>query len=185
MIAAILSLAVLGTSLGLVLGLAARYFRVEGDPLVEALEALLPGTQCGQCGYPGCTGAAQALAAGSAPLTLCPPGGRTVVAALAARLGVTADLSGVRDAVPSIAEVREELCIGCTRCYKVCPTDAVLGAAKHIHAVFGEACTACGSCVDVCPTEAILLRPLAPTLQSWGWGKPGLQPRAIAQGVAA
>jgi electron transport complex protein RnfB len=175
MIAAILSLTALGTSLGLILGLAARYFRVEGNPLVEELEALLPGSQCGQCGYPGCTGAAQALADGNAPLTLCPPGGRAVVAALAARLGVEADLSGVADAVPRIAEVREELCIGCTRCYKVCPTDAVLGAAKHIHAVFRDACTACGSCVDVCPTEAILLRPAAPTLQSWGWGKPGRQ----------
>lgn len=185
MIAALVSLTVLGTSLGLVLGLAARYFRVEGNPLVEELEALLPGTQCGQCGYPGCTGAAQALAAGSAPLTLCPPGGRVVVTALAARLGVEADLSGVKDAPPSIAEVREELCIGCTRCYKVCPTDAVLGAAKHIHAVFSEACTACGSCVDVCPTEAILLRPAAPTLQSWGWLKPGAQLLAANEGVLA
>jgi electron transport complex protein RnfB len=185
MIAAVFSLTVLGTALGLVLALAARYFRVEGNPLVEELEALLPGSQCGQCGYPGCTGAAQALADGSAPPTLCPPGGRAVVAALAAKLGVAADLSGVADALPSVAEVREELCIGCTRCYKVCPTDAVLGAAKHIHAVFSEACTACGSCVDVCPTEAVVLRPIAPVLQSWGWFKPGAQPAAANEGVLA
>lgn len=185
MIAAIASLTALGTTLGLILGLAARFLRVEGNPLVEELEALLPGSQCGQCGYPGCTGAAQALADGSAPVTLCPPGGRAVVAALAARLGVDADLSGVADAAPSVAEVREELCIGCTRCYKVCPTDAVLGAAKHIHAVFVEACTACGSCVDVCPTEAVVLRPVAPTLASWGWLKPGAQQLAANEGVLA
>jgi electron transport complex protein RnfB len=182
MIAAIISLTALGVSLGLILGLAARYFKVEGNPLVAELEALLPGSQCGQCGYPGCSGAAQALADGSAPLTLCPPGGRAVVVTLAAKLGVEADLSGVEDAAPSIADVREELCIGCTRCYKVCPTDAILGAAKHIHAVFKEACTACGSCVDVCPTEAILLRPVAPTLQSWGWRKPGSAPQPVVIG---
>lgn len=173
MIVPILSLAILGIVLGLILGLAARYFKVEGNPLVAELEAMLPGSQCGQCGYPGCTGAAQALADGSAPVTLCPPGGRALVVALAAKLGVDADLSGVKDAVPGIAEVREELCIGCTRCYKVCPTDAILGSAKHIHAVFREACTACGSCVDVCPTEAIVMRTIPPTLQTWGWHKPG------------
>jgi electron transport complex protein RnfB len=187
MITAIISLTTLGVSLGLILGLAARYFKVEGNPIVEELEALLPGSQCGQCGFPGCTGAAQALANGTAPVTLCPPGGRAVVVALAAKLGVDADLSSVKDAVPSIAEVREELCIGCTRCYKVCPTDAILGAAKHIHAVFKEACTACGSCVDVCPTEAILLRPIPPTLQSWGWAKPDILalPVAANEGVLA
>jgi len=187
MIIPILSLTALGLAFGLLLGLAARFFKVEGNPLVEEIEALLPGSQCGQCGYPGCTGAAQALADGKAPVTLCPPGGRAVVIALAAKLGVEANLSGVQDAVPSIADVREELCIGCTRCYKVCPTDAILGAAKHIHAVFKEACTACGSCVEVCPTEAILLRPVPPTLQSWGWVKPGSapQPMAANEGVLA
>lgn len=186
MIVPLISLTVLGVVLGLILGLAARFFKVEGNPLVEELEALLPGSQCGQCGYPGCSGAAQALADGSAPVTLCPPGGRAVVVALAARLGVEADLSGVPDAAPNIAEVHEELCIGCTRCYKVCPTDAILGAAKHIHAVFKEACTACGSCVDVCPTEAIVLHPVPPTLQSWGWGKPGApQPMAANEGMLA
>ncbi len=172
MIAAIASLSSLGLILGLVLGFAAKRLRVEGNPLVAELEAMLPGSQCGQCGYPGCTGAAQALADGNAPVTLCPPGGRDLVVALAAKLGVEADLSGVKETVPSIAEVKEEICIGCTRCYKVCPTDAIMGAAKQIHVVFREACTACGKCVDVCPTEALTLRPVPVTLQSWYWHKP-------------
>lgn len=172
MIAAVASLATLGMALGLGLGLAARKFKVEGNPLVAELEALLPGSQCGQCGFPGCTGAAQALADGSAPVSLCPPGGRDLAAVLAAKLGVEADLSGMKETVPSIAEVREELCIGCTRCFKVCPTDAILGASKHIHSVFREACTACGKCVDACPTEAILLRPVPVTLQTWYWQRP-------------
>jgi len=172
MISAVASLAALGLVLGLILGYAARRLAVEGNPLVAELEAMMPGSQCGQCGYPGCAGAAQALAEGSAPVTLCPPGGRDLVVALAAKLGVEADLSGVKESVPSIAEVKEEICIGCTRCYKVCPTDAIMGAAKQIHAVFREACTACGKCVDVCPTEALTMRPVPVTLQSWYWHKP-------------
>ncbi len=175
MIAAVVSLATLGLFLGLVLGIAAKRLQVEGNPLVAELEALLPGSQCGQCGFPGCTGAAQALADGAAPITLCPPGGKDLVVALAAKLGVEADLSGVKENVPSVAEVKEEICIGCTRCYKVCPTDAIMGAAKNIHVVFREACTACGKCVDVCPTEALALRPIPVTLQSWYWPKPALE----------
>lgn len=170
--AAVISLTVLGTVFGLLLGLAARYLKVEGNPLVAEIEQLLPGAQCGQCGFPGCSGAAQALADGSAPVTLCPPGGRAVVQALAAKLGVDADLSGVKDSVPMLAEVKEEICIGCTRCFKVCPTDAIMGAAQQLHSVFREACTACGKCEEVCPTESIKLQPVPVTLQSWHWHKP-------------
>jgi Na+-translocating ferredoxin:NAD+ oxidoreductase subunit B len=172
MISAVVSLATLGTSLGLVLGYAARRLAVEGNPLVAELEAMMPGSQCGQCGYPGCAGAAQALARGEAPVTLCPPGGRDLAVQLAAKLGVDADLSAMKETGPAIASVQEELCIGCTRCYKVCPTDAIMGAAKHIHSVFREACTACGKCVDTCPTEAIVMQPVPVTLQSWYWQKP-------------
>jgi H+/Na+-translocating ferredoxin:NAD+ oxidoreductase subunit B len=172
LLAAVVSLTVLGTTLGLLLGIAARYLRVEGNPLVAEIEQLLPGSQCGQCGFPGCAGAAQALADGSAPVTLCPPGGRAVVQLLAAKLGVEADLSGVQDAVPMMAEIKEEICIGCTRCFKVCPTDAIMGAAQQIHVVFREACTACGKCEEVCPTESVKLQPVPVTLQSWHWHKP-------------
>jgi electron transport complex protein RnfB len=179
MFIAIFSLTLLGGSLGLFLGYAARRLEVEGNPLVEEIQAILPGSQCGQCGFPGCAGAAQALANHEAPVTLCPPGGREVVALLAAKLGVEVNLTEVKDAVPQMAEVQEELCIGCTKCYKACPTDAIMGAAKQIHAVFREACTACGKCVDVCPTEATRLIPVPVTLQSWSWNKPDLE-RAAA-----
>ncbi len=170
MITALISLTLLGTILGLILGVAARVFRVEGNALVAELIEMLPGSQCGQCGFPGCAGAAQALAEGQAPVTLCPPGGRAVAQALAARLGVEA--GAVADSVPMIAEVREELCIGCTRCFKVCPTDAIMGAAQQIHSVFREACTACGKCEEACPTESVRLQPVAVTLQGWRWNKP-------------
>lgn len=172
MIAAVASLTSLGLLLGLVLGVAARKLKVEGNPLVAELEAMLPGSQCGQCGYPGCAGAAQSLADGGAPVTLCPPGGKDLVAALAAKLGVEVDLAGIDESGPQVARVEESLCIGCTRCFKICPTDAVMGAAKHIHVVFREACTACEKCVDVCPTMAISMVGVPATLQSWYWVKP-------------
>ncbi|TAJ80509.1 MAG: RnfABCDGE type electron transport complex subunit B [Gallionellaceae bacterium] len=172
MISALVSLTALGLVLGLILGVAARVFKVEGNPLVDEILGILPGSQCGQCGFPGCAGAAQALAAGGVPVTLCPPGGRAVAEALAAKLGVDADLSSVKASGPMVAEVKEEICIGCTRCFKVCPTDAIMGAAQHIHSVFREACTACGKCEEVCPTESIKLQPIPVTLQSWHWHKP-------------
>ncbi|MEW5770281.1 MAG: RnfABCDGE type electron transport complex subunit B [Pseudomonadota bacterium] len=172
MIAALLSLTALGLALGFGLGFAARAFRVEGNALEEEIVAMLPGSQCGQCGFPGCAGAAAALVSGQAPVTLCPPGGRDLAVQLAAKLGVEADLSGMKANAPMTAEVREELCIGCTKCFKVCPTDAIMGAAKQVHNVFREACTACAKCVDACPTEATRLVPVPVTLQSWYWSKP-------------
>src|SRR5512144_1706061 len=160
MFTAVVSLTLLGSAMGLFLGYSARKLEVEGNPLVAEIQAILPGSQCGQCGFPGCAGAAQALADRNAPITLCPPGGRAVVQALALKLGVEANRCDVGDNVQMIAEVKEEICIGCTRCFKVCPTDAIMGAAKQIHAVFREACTACGKCVDVCPTESVSLQPV-------------------------
>lgn len=166
------SLAVMGLTLGSVLGVASRYLAVEANPIEAELQAMLPGSQCGQCGYVGCAQAAAALAKGEAPVTLCPPGGKATVEALAAKLGVKVDLSKVADTGPQIAEVTEEICIGCCRCMKVCPTDAIIGAAKQIHNVIREACTGCSSCIDVCPTEALNMAPIPVTLQHWTWPKP-------------
>jgi Na+-translocating ferredoxin:NAD+ oxidoreductase subunit B len=172
MIAAIFSLTTLGLLLGWLLGLAARYLKVEGNPLAERVVELLPGSQCGQCGYPGCTPAADAIASGAAPVTICPPGGRALAEELAAVLGVSVDLSGVADKAPAIAHIHENLCIGCCKCFKRCPTDAIMGANNMIHSVFADACTGCELCFEVCPTECIEMRPVTPTLQTWYWAKP-------------
>ncbi len=174
MLTAVASLTGLGLGLGFLLGVAARRFRVEPSAMTAEIEALMPGSQCGQCGFPGCGAAAAALAAGSAPVSLCPPGGRALAVALAARLGVDADLSGMAEAPPNYVVIREDICIGCTRCFKACPTDAIVGAVKQIHGVLREACTGCGKCVENCPTESAYLAPLPPTLQSWYWTKPAL-----------
>ncbi|MBI1194327.1 MAG: RnfABCDGE type electron transport complex subunit B [Gammaproteobacteria bacterium] len=172
MVAALVSLMILGLSLGVLLGVAARVFKVEGNPLEAEIEAMLPGSQCGQCGFPGCSPAAAAVANGKAPVTLCPPGGRNLAQALANKLGVTVDLSGVEDQMPIYAHIREGLCIGCTKCFKRCPTDAIMGAHEQIHVVFRDACTGCKKCFEVCPTECIEMRPIEPTTQTWYWSKP-------------
>ncbi|XSG84974.1 MAG: RnfABCDGE type electron transport complex subunit B [Methylohalobius sp. ZOD2] len=172
MIVAIAVLTGLGLVLGYGLGLASRYLKVESDPVVEEIVAILPGTQCGQCGFPGCEGAAQALAKGEAPVTLCPPGGRELAEALSQKLGVAADLSDMKENAPMVARVDTSKCIGCTRCFKVCPTDAIVGGPKQMHVVIEKACTTCGKCVEVCPTECLQMHPLRTTLQTWRWHKP-------------
>lgn len=172
MIAAVLSITLLGAILGIILGVANRFLQVEGNPIVEELLAMMPGSNCGQCGFPGCSGAATAIADGSASPACCPPGGKALASAIAAKLGIEVDLSGLSDDGPKIAVVSEELCIGCCRCSKVCPTDAILGAAKQIHNVLREACTGCNSCVEKCPTEALTMRPVQVTLQHWVMPKP-------------
>lgn len=166
------SLAAMGLALGGMLGAASRYLAVEENPLEAELQAMLPGSQCGQCGFVGCAQAAAALAKGEAPVTLCPPGGKATVEALAAKLGVKVDLSTVVDAGPQLAQVSEEICIGCCKCLKACPTDAIVGAAKQIHNVIRDACTGCSACVNACPTEAMQMTPLPVTLQHWNWPHP-------------
>lgn len=172
MLAAVGSLAVLGATLGTLLGIAARYLSVQENPLEAELEALLPGSQCGQCGFAGCRQAASALAKGEAPVTLCPPGGRAAAAAIAEKLGVTVDLSGAEEMEPEIAFINEDICIGCMRCFQECSSDAIVGANKQMHTVIAEACHGCGKCAQACPTEAIEMRPVPVTLASWHWHKP-------------
>ena len=172
MLMATLVLAVLGIVLGLVLGFSARFFAVEAEnPLVKEIEAVMPGSQCGQCGFPGCSAAANALAEGSATITCCPPGGRALVEQLASILGVSADSAGDL-AVPMVASINEAECTGCTRCYRACPTDAVVGANGQIHIVLQSACTGCSKCAEACPEDCVSLQAETATLDSWSWSKP-------------
>jgi electron transport complex protein RnfB len=162
----------MGVTLGTILGTAARFLAVQENPLEEELKALLPGSQCGQCGYVGCGQAAAALAKGEAPITVCPPGGKAVIGALAKKLGITADLSGHEEKGPEYAFIIEDRCIGCTRCIRECLVDAILGANKLMHTVIAEPCHGCAKCVAVCPTEAIVMRPIPVTVGTWHWPKP-------------
>lgn len=176
MLTAAVSMTALGASLGLMLGAAARRFHVETPPIVDEIEAILPGTNCGQCSFPGCHGAAEALAGGTATVSLCPPGGREVTQRLATLLGVEPPAAGsgaaMVDLDPTVAFIFEDHCTGCTKCFKRCPTDAIVGAAKQIHTVVTDACIGCNVCIEVCPTEAIVLRTKPRSLRNWYWEKP-------------
>jgi electron transport complex protein RnfB len=127
--------------------------------LVNEIDAVLPQTQCGECGYPGCMPYAQALAAGLAPINKCPPGGVFVVKALGELLHLDATpylsdaQANTRSA--SLAVIREAECIGCTKCIQACPVDAIIGAAKLMHSVITHECTGCGLCVEPCPVDCI------------------------------
>ncbi|SFB03670.1 RnfABCDGE type electron transport complex subunit B [Azotobacter beijerinckii] len=171
MIEATLALAVMGVLLGCGLGLAARKFAVSDEnPLIKEVGDLLPGSQCGQCGFPGCGAAAVAMVEGAASVTCCPPGGVALAEKLAEILGVTVDTSQM--SAPLMAKVVASECIGCTRCYRACPTDAIVGASGQVHVVLEDACTGCGKCRDACPEDCVLLAPQEQTLDTWRWDKP-------------
>lgn len=176
---AVLTLTLLASLFGLLLGYAAIRFRVEGDPIVDQIDALLPQTQCGQCGFAGCRPYAEAIAAGEADINRCPPGGEAGMLALADLLG--------RDPVPladeeaaakpkSVAHIRENECIGCTLCIQACPVDAILGAAKQLHTVIADECTGCELCLPPCPVECIEMVPVKETPDTWRWPYPGDKP---------
>lgn len=127
--------------------------------LITRIDALLPQTQCGKCGHPGCLPYAEAMAAGEA-INKCPPGGQATVESLAELLGLPA-LPLAEPAIPAqLAVIREAECIGCTKCIQVCPTDAILGAAKHMHTVLQAECSGCELCLPACPVDCIDLLPL-------------------------
>ena len=174
-VVAVLALLALAVVLGALLGFAAEKFKVEGDPIVEQIDALLPQTQCGQCGHPGCRPYAEAIAAGEEH-NRCPPGGEATVEALSQLLGrevLPLDAEeGVDVGVKKVAFIREDECIGCTKCIQACPVDAIVGAAKLMHTVIADECTGCDLCVEPCPVDCIDMIEVQPTLTTWHWHKP-------------
>ncbi|ARS53260.1 RnfABCDGE type electron transport complex subunit B [Kushneria konosiri] len=121
---------------------------------VTDIDRLLPQTQCGKCGHPGCHPYAEAIAEGEA-INRCPPGGDATVAELATLLARPIVPLEMDAESPKAAVIREEECIGCTKCIKACPVDAILGAAKQMHTVIEAECTGCELCVAPCPVDCI------------------------------
>ena len=130
--------------------------------LIQRIDALLPQTQCGKCGHPGCKPYAEGIAKGEA-INKCPPGGQETIAGLAQllRLPVLELDTSRGDAPAQVAYIREAECIGCTKCIQACPVDAIVGAAKLMHTVIVDECTGCDLCVAPCPVDCIEMRPLA------------------------
>jgi len=181
MLAAILVMSGLAVVLGAVLGFAALKFKVEENPLVEKIDAILPQTQCGQCGFPGCKPYATAIAAGEADINQCPPGGEDGIRKLSELLGVEFKPLNAEHGEPkpkSVAVIDEEICIGCTLCIQACPVDAILGAAKQMHTIIAAECTGCELCVAPCPVDCISMQPIVEEIANWKWRYPVIPIRA-------
>jgi len=169
--------------LGAALGYASIKFKVEGDPLVEKIEALLPQTQCGQCGYPGCKPYAEAIANAGAAINQCPPGGDEGIRKLADLLGVEykplSEEHGVEKPA-QVAVIDEQTCIGCTLCIQACPVDAIVGAAKQMHTIVANLCTGCELCIPPCPVECIRMETIPETIENYKWKYPVIEVKKAA-----
>ena len=171
--------------LGAALGFAAIKFKVEGDPLVEKIEAILPQTQCGQCGFPGCKPYAEAIAKGESDINKCPPGGAEGVQRLADLLGREVKALDAEEKPKAVAIIDENTCIGCTLCIQACPVDAIVGAAKQMHTIVAGLCTGCELCLPPCPVECIRMEVIGENIDNWKWRYPVVEIKAVPLKEAA
>lgn len=170
-VAGLIAIGALALIFGIILGFAAVKFKVESDPIVEQIDNILPQTQCGQCGYPGCKPYAEAIANGD-DINKCPPGGEATIKQLADLMGVEPkplDSAHGEEDVKKVAVIREDECIGCTKCIQACPVDAILGAAKQMHTIIEHECTGCDLCVEPCPVDCIDMVPVKAQPETWQW----------------
>jgi electron transport complex protein RnfB len=156
---AVLTISFLALFAGIALSIVSRRLPSGSDELVEQVNALLPQTQCAQCGYPGCRPYAAAIIDGQADINLCPPGGEETVRRLANLLGKEV-LPLAETTEPAVAVIDESACIGCYHCREACPVDAIIGAPQFMHTVIESECTGCELCVAPCPVDCISMRPL-------------------------
>ncbi|OBP15300.1 electron transport complex subunit RsxB [Rheinheimera sp. SA_1] len=184
MLVALIAIGCLALIFGAVLGYAALRFKVEADPLVDQIDDILPQTQCGQCGYPGCRPYAEAIANGDA-INKCPPGGEAAIKKLADLMGVAATPldSAQTPAIKRVAYIREDECIGCTKCIQACPVDAIVGASKLMHTVLIDECTGCDLCVEPCPVNCIDMVPLPGTVERWKWNLEAIPVHVVESNV--
>jgi Na+-translocating ferredoxin:NAD+ oxidoreductase subunit B len=165
-LAPLIALLLIAIFFGALLGFAAQKFKVSSSPLIEQINALLPQTQCAQCGYPGCKPYAEAISTGEA-INLCPPGGEDTIIELATLLDMEPLKLNHQNSqedykeLPKVALIREEECIGCTFCIQACPVDAILGGPQQMHSVITSECTGCELCVAPCPVDCIDIIPLS------------------------
>ena len=131
--------------------------------LIQNIDALLPQTQCGLCGHrDGCLPYAKSIAEGE-EANKCVPGGQPVADALAALLKRPQLLAEESvwpiqsDGRPQRmkAIIREDECIGCTKCISACPVDAIIGSGKLMHSILTDLCTGCELCIPPCPVDCI------------------------------
>ncbi|MDR0233967.1 MAG: electron transport complex subunit RsxB [Zoogloeaceae bacterium] len=175
MLTAISVMALGALILGATIGYAGVRFKVEGNPIVEKISALLPQTQCGQCGFAGCKPYAEAIARDEADVHLCPPGGEEGARRLSELLGREyrpLARESRTEARTGVALIDEARCIGCTLCIQACPVDAILGSSRQMHTVIASFCTGCELCLAPCPVDCIAMKPIPTTPENWEWPFP-------------
>ena len=136
------------------------HMATEPSTLAAQIDALLPQTQCEQCGYHGCRPYAEAIVRGEAQINQCPPGGAAGIEKLAELLQRPALPLNPEHGIEKprmLARIVEADCIGCTKCIQACPVDAIVGASKLMHVVLADDCTGCELCVPACPVDCIEL----------------------------
>lgn len=165
----IIIIAIIALIVGGMLGYASIKLKVEADPIVDKIDEILPQSQCGQCGYPGCKPYAEAIANGD-EITKCVPGGQSLVVKIADLMGVDVpEMEGEAAPEEMVALIDEEMCIGCTKCIQACPVDAIIGTNKSMHTIIPELCTGCELCVAPCPTDCISMEKRKKTANEWNW----------------
>lgn len=190
MLHAILVMAVAGAVFGGLLAYAARRFAVPVDERAEAIVAVLPGANCGGCGFPGCSGLAAAISGGKAPVDGCPVGGSRVAALVAKIMGTEPAAASERQVArvfcnggprcrdrylyAGMPDCRAAAampgsgpkacswgCLGLGTCVRTCPFDAITMGLNGLPVIDEEKCTACGKCVAVCPHNCISMTPVS------------------------
>lgn len=186
----VLALGIIGLAIGLFLAYASKKFEVKIDEKVEAVQNILPGINCGACGFPGCAGYASAVVLEGAGLTACSPGGPTVAGEIAKIMGASVDLSKAKMVAKLLCqgdctktskkfEFEGELktcsaialyaggdksckygCLGYGDCVKVCPVDAITITETGIIHIDEETCVSCKQCVTACPKNIIEMLPI-------------------------
>ena len=137
---------------------------------IARIDACLPQTQCGLCDHAdGCLPYAGAIVIDNEPYNKCVPGGQPVTDAIAQIINQDSSDTQPLNAEPSKwpidvssqrpvevrAVIREDDCIGCTKCIPACPVDAIVGTGKHMHTIFTDLCTGCELCIAPCPVDCI------------------------------
>jgi electron transport complex protein RnfB len=154
---------VLAAITGLGLLTLSRQLQQSAESPIDIVNVMLPQTQCGQCGYPGCRPYAKAIINNEADINQCAPGGDSLVTTLARLLGRSTgsvDPAFGMHKPLSVARINEEACIGCAICIAACPVDAIVGASQYTHTVIRAECTGCDLCVAPCPVDCIIIEPL-------------------------
>jgi Na+-translocating ferredoxin:NAD+ oxidoreductase subunit B len=154
---------------------------VERQELINAIDQILPQTQCTRCGYSGCLPYANAIAHNQTLINRCPPGGTQVIERLAQLLNTDAialDPQLGEHRKWQLAKVVEADCIGCTKCIAVCPVDAIIGSNQRMHTVDPLRCTGCELCLPACPVDCIVMIEPLTAIGQWDHYK---QAKARAQ----